>query len=245
MTHIPITTPDGRHISSINKIPAGYTVSPTGTADDISNGSYGGGVALKTDGTDANSKIVDFQVLDHYYALGGRAYWEGADMDDCVHATLMAPASSGLTEQAGDYDKVEVVPSSGLHVIVPNPTPGNGQWDMDLSATLNANVSILAATPVPQAGNTGWFDYDSDTNVLSVNSSQEGGYNLYDFDVSLFKFAQDVWGQKGDGTALFESSDVLGKLLYNSWVIRFQLFTSKGASCRCGFVINAARKRNV
>lgn len=231
-------TPDNRDLIAVNRIPPGYTVSVTGRADNITNGTYGNGNALKMT---YSNKTVRFQVLDHWYAIGGRMIWEGASLDDYVDVILKAPASTGLTNVTGDYTKYNI--GGPYNMIIP-VTPGAGNWSMDLTAKLT-NTQILKATPVPQAGNTGWFDYDSATNVLTRNMTQTGGYNLYDFEVSLFRFANMVWGRKQDGAeSILEASDVVGKLLYNSWVADFSL-TSTNENIKVGGLMTIAAKKNI
>jgi len=215
---VPVETADKRPIVAINRIPAGYTVYPTGVADDISNGTFGGGTTLHMNKTDGKS--VDFQMLEHYYAIGGRAMWEDAGNRDNIEAKLWAPKTVG-TNSTGDFTKVEVAPSSGLYIFVPT-APGAGDWSLDLTEKLT-NTNILKCTPVPSPGNQGFFDYNSDTNVLTVNTQQKGGYNLCDWDVNLFAFCRSCWGRKDNGETALESTDVVGKLLYNSWKIKFTL----------------------
>jgi hypothetical protein len=242
VSNLPIPNPkttDERDIITNNRIPLGYTIYPTGSSDNITNGTYGDGQAIKLD---ANNPLAVFQSIGHWYGIGGRIIWENATLDDYLNATLYAPATTGLTNTQGNFTKVEIIPSSGMHIILPTP-PGQGDWSMDLTATLNANVGILKAAPVPAEGNTGYFNYDSDNNVLTP-AAGDGSHNLYDFDIPLFKFANKIWGRKDNGESHLETTDVVGKLLFNSWKIAFTLsVTTPGA--RCGGIITTAVKRNV
>lgn len=231
-------TSDGRWIEVHNRIPSGYTVFPTGESADIANGAYEGGEHLVME--QGGTTSVFFQWLDHFYAFGGRAIWEGGKLADYIDGALCAPATVGV-EQAGNYDKVEVIPSSGLHVYVPNGTPGNGAWDLDLTAKL-PNTEILKCVPVPVAGNTGFFNYDSEQNLLTLAPNQDGGYNLYDWEIKLQRFCSKCWGM--DGLADLESSDVVGKLLFNFWKIKFEL-TAITAGAKAGIILTTAVKGNV
>ena len=226
-----------------NRVPNGYSLYVVGESDDIANGIYGGGDELQF--SESNNS-VDFRLLNHYYAIGARAIWSGCDINNYFNATLIAPASSGATNQTGDYDKVEIIPSSGLHLFKPVDT-GTGSWDMTLTDTLT-NTSILKATPVPATGNNGWFDYDSTTNILTANMEQTGGYNLYDFDVNLHSFGRKVWGtpQSGGITAL-DITDLVGKLLFNSWKINFTFDVSDGvlSSEKAAVILILATKQNI
>lgn len=232
-----LKTDDARNINVTNRIPLGYTVYPTGRADNIANGTYGNGTKLKFD---ANTTSASFQMLSHWYGIGGRLIWESATLDDEVSATLIAPATTGLTQTTGDYTKVNI---AGPYNKIKPVTEGTGDWSLDLTAKLT-NTQILKCTPVPTAGNTGWFDYNSDTNVLTRNMTQTGGYDLYDFDVNLFKFANTIYGRKQDGAeSILEATDVIGKLLFNSWKITFTL-TPVTQGVRCGIIITTATKKN-
>lgn len=235
-------TVDDRSIVVVNRMEPGYTVYPTGRADNIAAGTYGNGTILKLDNsTPGTSNKATFQLLNHWYGIGGRVIWESASLDDTMEAMLVAPASTGLTNATGDYTKYNI--GGPYNMIVP-VTEGAGDWSIDLTTKLT-NTQILKCVPVPAVGPTGWFDYDSVTNVLTRNMSQAGNCNLYDFDINLFRFANAVFGRKQDGAEThLESSDVIGKLLYNTWQIRFTLNVVT-TGVRCGVVITTATKKNV
>lgn len=218
---------NNRVLTADNRIPPGYTLYVTGIADNISSGAYGGGTKMSFDST---NHTLYFQMLSHFYVIGVKASWNGCTVDNYMDATMIAPASSGFTNASGDYDKVEIIPSSGLHLFKP-VTAGTGAWTGTLTDTLT-NTNILKATPVPSTGNVGWFDYDSTTNTLTANMSQTGGYNLYDFDVNLHAFGRHVWGRAGssqDPTSELDIPGLVGKLIFNSWKVKFE-FKKDGGS---------------
>jgi hypothetical protein len=232
----PVTN-DARRIIAINRIPAGFTVYPTGQADSPTNGLRQGDELI----FDANNKIKSFRINSHWYGIGGRVFWEGADLADSMKAFLKCPATVGVN-QAGDFNKVAT--GLGFNVYVPS-TPGAGAWDLDLTEVYTG-TTILKCVPVPSAGNNGFFDYDSDTNVLSVNADQAGGYNLYDAELPIFCFAHKIHGKKQDGSeSLLEIPDVVGKLLLNTWKIEFELVTAKTQDIKVGVVMVTAVKSNV
>ena len=233
------TTTDRREIIAINRIPAGYTIYPIGKSDGVtSSPGYRTGTDMILD---ANNKTRRFQMKNHWYGIGGRVLWEGADLSDSMSAYLKAPATTGLN-QAGDYNKSAL--GGGANVYVP-AAPGTGAWSLDLTAK-HTGTQVLKCVPVPVAGNTGFFDYNSDTNTLTANASQLGGYNLYDFDATLFCMASHCWGRKQDGAeSSLEIPDVIGKLFYNCWVLDFTLTTEKTSGIRVGLVMIAAVKSNV
>ncbi len=213
---LELTTSDNRKILTSNRIPVGYTIYICGISDDIVDGLYGSGEELLL--TKASPKKT-LRMLDHYYAIGGRAMWYGMASGPYMDAKLYAPASTGFADATGDFNKLTI--ATGVNIIVPTE-PGSGNIDVNLEATLNGNVTILANTPVPSPGNQGFFDYNSDTNELSVNYEQKGGYNLFDVPIDLFYFMRRGRGP-ANGVTTFESTDVVGKLLYNSWAMEFEM----------------------
>lgn len=235
-------TEDMRDIGVVNRIPLGFTIYPTGRADNITNGTYGDGVKLKfTDVTPGTTDKATIQFLSHWYGIGGRIIWESASLEDEMNAVLVAPASTGWTNSTGDYNKYNV--GGPYNMLIP-VAEGTGAWTVNLTTKIT-NTQILKSTPVPAAGNVGWFDYNSETNVLTRNMTQTGGYNLYDFDINLFRFANTIYGRKQDGAeSLLEATDVVGKLLYNSWQIRFTL-TAVTAGVKCGVIVTTAIKKNI
>ena len=236
--HIPLTTGDGRIIQAGNRIPAGFTVYPTGVGDALQASGYRLGNVLKFD---ANNKTKRLQFLNHWYGIGGRIIWNGADLSDSMSAFLRAPATGGIN-QAGDFNKYNL--GGSFNMFVPT-TPTEGAWDLNLSE-VHTGTTVLKCVPVPVAGNTGFFDYDSDTNILTVNYEQKGGYNLYDFEATLFCFAANIFGLNGDGKeSSLEVPDLVGKLLYNTWVIDFVLSTDKTDTIECGVIMISAMKGNV
>lgn len=233
----------GTNIVASNRIPPGYSICATGIADNIVNGTYGDGYHLMLSDVDVpgGSNHACLQFLDHWYAIGGRVFWEGGTLNDSANATLVAPATTGLAHTTGDYTKINL---GGPYNMIKPVATTTGDWSMDLAAKLNVHVSILAATPVPIAGNTGWFDYNSDTNVMSRNMTQTGGYNLYDFDINLFALVRKSWGRPTACESHLEADDVIGKLIYNSWQLRFTLDVVT-SGVKCGIMLTTARKRSI
>lgn len=218
-----VTTEDNRLMIAENRIPAGYTLYIAGESDDISAGTHGGGDKLIFN---SSTTQVDFRQLDHFYVIGARCIWEGCDLTNYFDAKMVAPATTGATETTGDFNKYNL--GGSLNMFIPTAA-GTGSWDMDITATYT-NTEILKCTPVPVSGNNGYFDYNSDTNVLSVNSGGTGGYNLYDFDADLHVFARKAWGKKGDGNeSSLDITGLVGKLLFKNWLIRFNFYKDGGS----------------
>lgn len=243
-TSLPVSLPDvkledGRLYVAQNRVPPGYTLYVTGEADNIATGGFGGGAQMKFD---AANTVREFQLLSHSYAIGARAQWQGCSIDCYFKATLIAPACSGFTNAAGDFDKVSL--GGGFNMFKP-VTAGTGAWTGNLSDKLTS-TQILKATPVPVAGNVGWFDYNSDTNILTANMAQQGGYNLYDFPINLHAFARKVWG-KADGETSLMVEGLVGKLLFNAWKIKIEFALEGGtlSTEKAALFFIAATQRNI
>jgi len=234
----PLRTAEGLEYFATNRIPGGYTQYHTSRSDNITNGTHGDGSQLKFSVTNKN---ITFEMLDDYFMLGGRAVWEEASIADEISASLYAPATIGLTETAGDFDKVNI---AGPYNLIKPVAAGTGAWDLDLEATLNANVMTLGACPVPNKDKTGWFDYDTENIVLTANMNQLGEYDLYDFDVQLHKFCNGCFGRATDGAeTVLETADIIGKRLLRNWQLRFSLSTDSETT-QLGIVMNICVRHN-
>ena len=209
---------DGLPTQSLNRIPFGYTIYETGISDDVVAGTYGGGTPLLLD---KDNLTVDFRMANNWFVIGADATWCSKTLiRDYIDAVLMAPATVGTNGAGFDYTKVAT--GLGFNVFVPTP-PGAGDWDIDHTTQLHTGKEFLSVTPVPVAGNTGFFDYDKSSCHLVINSEQKGGYNLYDVDLPLFQFGRNLWGMDGGGIKIFKENEVVGKLIYSNWLIRFSL----------------------
>lgn len=230
---LPKSNENDRLMVATNRIASGYTQYITGRSDDVSNDSYGTGPKLKFDKSSNTS--VTFEQLDHYYLIGAKGYFDSeCTIDDEMKAQMIAPASTGWSDNSssnGNANKVEVVPSSGLYIFVPAPL-NDGNVDLDLSAFRSGSTKVLANTPVPQAGNTGYFNYDEATNsitAVSDPSQPNGGFNLYSFDVTLHRFAESVYAGPNK-LCDFEAADIVGKKLWNFWKIVLTFVPESGTS---------------
>jgi hypothetical protein len=239
-------TPDNRDLVATNRIGPGYTLYPTGAGDNMSTGAYGTGPDLLL--TQA-APTQNFQLLNNWYIVGGHANWEGASLDDMLNGWIVAPGTTGATGSTGgntgNVDKYAIPGTGGtLHMFIPNQT-STGAFNLNLAGTLANCPTVLQCTPVPSAGGGGWYDYDSDTNVLTVNPSMQGNFNLYDFPINLFKLCNRIRGTAvNGGQTNLEATDTVGKLLYNTWQLKVTL-TTTNSSMRVALWLMAAAKKNL
>lgn len=246
-------TEDNRQVVSIMRFRDGFTVAQRGRGDDIVNGVHGAGPKLIMD---KDNLTVEFQLLRHWYAIGGKALWVNCDLDDSMKAVLCAPATDHAVVNGGgigNCDLIEVVPSSGLHIII--PASGNGGHDLDLTATLNANVDILKCVPVPSkdaitGDSDGWWDFDPILDVFAPNYTQTGEFDMYDFDIDLFAFGHSLFGRAAAldvcADVVYETNGVEGKILYSSWKLKLILDTNKTTvASKAGMEVVVAQDKNI
>ena len=158
-----------------------------GSSDDIANGVRWDGPLFELSRTDAGDALQTFQFLEWVRIAGAHVTCTGNAVGDHVHGKVFAPSSAPAASSnpgAGAYDKYNL--GTGMNVFIPNGTQ-TGDWDLDLSSRLNANCNITKVCPVTAEDGDGWFDYDSDTGDVTLNTTQTGWYNLFDFDVPLLR----------------------------------------------------------
>lgn len=231
------STSDGLPYSATNRVLGGYSQYCTSKADNIAAGTYGDGASLSFDSANL---IKYFQLNHHWFVVGAEAVFEDCSRLDLMNAEMVAPATEGLTEmEGGDFEL------AGGVLIVP-VAEGTGTHDLDLDATWGGHGHVLKCVPVPAAGNNGFFDYDKWANYITPNLDQKGGYNLYNIDVSLHRFANELFGRAGNGSSKkCESADVVGKLIYNFWKLKFQAAFNTAGSPWMGIEMQVFVKKNL
>jgi len=180
----PAKTLEGVAYLVANMFPPGVLAQYVGIGDDVANGVRYDGDRFHIESLAVEQLTLEWQYMDTVWMAGGQITSAGQKPTDWVSMETFAPATAGTSNPgAGAYNKVAI--GGGLSIFVPAPAV-DGDWDLNLAETLNANVSFPKVTPVPAAGgNSGWFDYDYDEHVCSLNAAQEGGYNLIDGVVTL------------------------------------------------------------
>jgi hypothetical protein len=223
---------------AVNRIAPGFTVYKTGKSDGVATSpGYRTGDYLLFDASNTSKR---FQMKNAWFLLGGTIIWEGADLDDSMGAKLIAPATVGVNS-AGDFNKYAL--GGGANMYVP-AAPGAGAWTLDLAA-VHTSTSVLKCCPVPSTTNTGYFDYDVDTNVLTVNTGATGGYNLFDFELTMMHLAYGIWGKKYDGAETsLDVTEVVGKTLLPNWIVQIDLTTVKVSGIKVGVLMTTAVRGN-
>lgn len=212
---------DKREVVAVNKLPVDFTLFITGDSDDVTNGTFGGGERLYFD---ISNKTRNFRLKNVYFITGGYGYVSDVNFGDYIDVSIVAPASSGMVEgSCSNVNKQEVIPSSGMNMIIP-AVQGQGTHCISYIDAINQNVSILKVTPVPNDNNSGWYKYDYRTNAISPCSEAECEYDLYDFDIVLFNLARKM-SVPTSGAFYFDASEIPAKMILPNWIIKMQFNT--------------------
>lgn len=178
----PITR-DGRQIMLSSAIGDAQEVQFAGSGDDITEGIRLGGPHHEKAITTAGAHEETWQYMEWVSVAGGRVKYYDAVRGDCFGYKIHAPATVGDSNPgAGVYDKYNL--GGEFNMYTPNPTM-EGDWDLDLSENLNANVNITKVVPVIAKAKDGFFDWNMETGEVTLNLSGTGGYYLFDFAIPL------------------------------------------------------------
>lgn len=223
-TSMPHTT-DGKPIFLPQLFRGDVTTTHTGVGDDITNGTRWAGTRCRITRSTAGDQSGSFQFMEWVYLAGGGGYYRNANYGDYVDLCVVAPATAGTSNVgAGAYDKV--VAGTG-YIFVPNGTT-TGDWDLNLTEKLNANVGFTKVVPVPNEANTGWFDWE-ENEVVSFNSAQLGRFDLYDFETTLARFVVEV-PVLGDGDMHFSIPAIKPKRILPHWRFDGKLHNESGGN---------------
>ena len=211
----PSMTADGRPIFLSSVISDAVEIQHNGRGDDIENGLRLVGPMLKlTDLTTAEEHSLAWQYLEFVDIIDRGTRYVGALAGDYINYDIFAPASPATSNPgAGGYDKIPIGPE--LNLFAPN-SETLGDWDLNLSEKLNANVNITKVTPIPAGGN-GFFDFDLPTGVVSLNANQTGEYHLFDADYLLSRFLNAVPIYGSDKNNFVVPASYSGKRLLPHW----------------------------
>jgi len=184
-------TSDGKPIILTNMFPGNVLSNHPGSPDDITTGARFGGDMFLLSQASQGDTYREFQFIEWVYIAGGGIQWLNAEPGDWIDYRIYAPASPATSAPgSGSYAKYEFIPGSGMHMFIPQPSGG---WGLNLNEKLNEYVNITKVTPVPAADEdsgeaNGFFDWDHDTGVVTLNTQQKGGYNLFDCPMPISRY---------------------------------------------------------
>ena len=233
----PLTS-DGKPILLINLFPGDVSVNYAGVGDDITNGVRGSGQLLQASTALVEDLVTEWQFKEWVYLAGGIAHHKNANFGDWITYELYAPATVGTSNPgAGAYAKQAV--GGGLSRFKPQ---ANGDWDLNLTEKLNANVGFTKVVPVPNEGGTGYFDWDDETETVTANADGKGSFDLFDAALPLGKFITKV-PLLNSGTIDFTVPAVKPKKILAHWKHKLTLHHVVVAQTDLVWMLFTARKK--
>ncbi|KPJ58556.1 MAG: hypothetical protein AMJ46_14000 [Latescibacteria bacterium DG_63] len=234
-------TSDGKQIFLPNIFPGIVQLCYAGQGDEPGAGTYSktSGAASRFKGPDfqigfssggPSTKSVEWRFLEWVYLAGGSVKFVGADLGDTVELEVNAPASPATSVDAGtgNAGKFEIIPSSGLHMIVPGPLCavfGVGKdWDVDLTeleedGNEDEIPTLTKVVPVPAPDGDGCYDWDEETYAVSENLQGKGAYNLFDFAMNLGLWTPGLC-LLGSGLEQMETANIKTKRMLPQWTYK-------------------------
>ena len=181
-----------------NLYPDGITLTFAGRGDDPTNGRMLGDRFNLSNNLTNDDETLTFGFNDQITLSGGMVDVKDAQLGDWVRYDIEAPATPTPPTSGGTLNcvRVEVIPSSGLYMLVP-ATEGATHF-LDLADPTKwvpvpaQRASIGTQRRVPD----GFWEWNYPTTgkgALAARPSQDGWWNLYEFSQApLARFAPDV-----------------------------------------------------
>lgn len=224
----PYITTEGKKIVSPDMFREREVPSYCGIGDDIENGITWAGTPFLIQSSGIQTYVTEWQFKDSSRLAGGGYRIENGDCGDYINFDIYAPATASISNQgAGLFNKVPVGGGANLYV----PSGGSGDWDIDLEETLNSNVTFTKAVPVTSLNKTGFFDYDIENDLLTINYLGKGAYNLFDVPITVAKYMVNYYV---GGTQLQDMTiaGVTPKLILPHWKFKIE-FVSTTTANKC------------
>lgn len=239
----PPVTDDDRPYISPNMFPLGSITNFCGVADNVTSGVEKGGDLFTVESGEVENKEFPFQFVRWSYIAGGHIFYKGAVLGDAISFETRVPATVGTSNPGeGAYHKYEI--ATGMHIYAPSATQ-TGDWDLNLTETLNANVGFTKVAPVPSPGHNGYFDYDvEDPDKVVLNPAGTGSYNLFDFAMQLDEFVSRV-PLLGDDQFPLTVPAVKPVKLLPQWIFKATLHNSSEKDLEFAFVLYRAKGNTV
>lgn len=224
------------HIDSPHEVDGKLLVTPTPSpgkgwktyytsyGDHATNG-RGKGTKLEVALSGGDSSQADISFNEPVWLHDGEFAWDPSlfDGSDSFRVSVILPATVA-TVNGGGTGNCNLVPVTGGNIII--PAAGNGAYDVDLNT----------ATPVLSTTNTGYYDVNQTTGVVTPSATPGAANgNLFDFQIEPF-FVPGV--TMGNPLGLFAVDAYQSEWVSERWSIR--LFVDKpssGAGTATGWVM--------
>lgn len=178
--------------------------------DDLNATPPASGISLGTPmyvhGDTSGDHSIEFRFKEPVQVRGGEA-WLLTNFNKEDYASVELFASETAVVSNAGAGNCNLVPVGPYQLIV--PAAGNGAYDVDLDSKVGTS-SVHQASLVPASAGDGFFDYDEETNVIALNATQTGGYNLFNSEIILQRFLNHVRIRQEKDTFLgFEAKTVM------------------------------------
>jgi hypothetical protein len=203
----------------------GWKTYYTSAGDHVTNG-RGKGDELSLDMAGGGDTLVaDITFNEPTFMHDGQITWNPAEFShtDSFSVSLIMPATP-LTSTPGTGNCNLAPVGAGINIIV--PAAGDGSHTLDLAT----------AVPIPSTAQTGYFDADMTTGVLSFSSTPGNAkFNLFDFQIQTFFIPKIVMGNP---RGVFDVDAYQSEWVSHHWSIRMECTkNSAGTANVCGWVM--------
>lgn len=224
------TEPDGKPVMVVSPATEGTMTWITSQGDDDSPTppatGRGDGAEMCISCTGSGSFYSEWQFTQPVELHDGQIWytpvgdWNNADR---FSLSVIMPANTPTVADpvgSGNCVLVEVVPSSGMHVIIPHPTGTH-------------NIDLDDAVPAPAGrASDGYFDMDSWTGVVTVAENPgEAGWQLFDFEIKSY-FIKNV--AMGNPLGVFDIDVYKAELCHQTWKFRLDVERDTSGSAEVG-----------
>jgi hypothetical protein len=211
---------DGKEVITQSPATEGTFTWFSARGDNIGAATRGGGNKFHLNFTGNATKEVDIQYIEPVEIHKGCVHWAPVanwDFTDEWRVSLILAAVT-ITENGtntGNCDRIEIIPSSGLYIII--PADGDGAYDVTLADACPTPDGYTKKTP----DNVGYWSVDKYwTEAITPQLDGTGEFNLYTFGNEMF-FCHDMNcgnAQEGAWHMIPDKAEWVSK----KWLVRFK-----------------------
>lgn len=188
-----------------------------GRADDVASGVRFGGVPFTATAiAEGDHPVISWGFIEWVYLTGGFVSWINGRPGDWFDFRVVAPATTGIANAGAGAFNLAPSGMPGANVFVPAPDAA-GSHDLDLDERLNKSVGFSKVVPVPSTTGAGFFDWDPDTEIVTVNTAQTGGFHLFDVEIPIRRFCAELPIVRGEGERNLSPGNIKAKRLLPHW----------------------------
>jgi hypothetical protein len=216
-----------------NLYPEGVTLTFPGRADHATDGRMLGPRLQLSRSTDGD-EVLEFGFNDQIVLSGGSIKYTGAVLGDWVRFDVQMPASPTPPTSGGTLNcvRVEIIPSSGLYMLVPAPAQYATHF-LDLTdgtkwVPVPAQKTLVGTQRRAPDGFWEWNYPATGKGVLTPMPAQNGWWNIFEFAPPAVRFVPDA-NLLGDGHSNLGTSESLRpQTMLPHWVFKVTLHNEGG-----------------